>query len=90
MHESPDQTPSLTYYSLPCADKYCSPTRRAILSGRFPNHINPGGNGQAPVCSNYLPIHATLISEKLKLAGFGTHFIVSALAACCLRVVLLG
>jgi arylsulfatase B len=55
--------------------KYCSPTRRAILSGRFPNHLNPGGNGQAPVCSNYLPIDATLISEKLRSAGFGTHFI---------------
>ena len=59
----------------------CSPTRRAILSGRFPNHLNPyeawagGPNGQAPVCSNYLPIEATLISEKLRSAGFGTHFI---------------
>ena len=30
---------------------YCSPTRRSILSGRFPVHIT---GVQAPVCSNYL------------------------------------
>eukprot|EP01045_Picozoa_sp_COSAG04_P038831 COSAG04_NODE_10592_length_766_cov_0.535232_2_plen_111_part_01 len=55
--------------------KYCSPTRRSFLSGRFPTHINPGGNGQAPICSDYLPLRTTLLSEKLKSAGFGTHFI---------------
>ena len=33
------------------AYKFCSPTRRSILSGRFPVHIF---GEQAPVCSNYL------------------------------------
>ena len=46
-----------------------------VTRGRFPTHINPGGNGQAPICSDYLPLRTTLLSEKLKSAGFGTHFI---------------
>ena len=52
--------------------KFCSPTRRSILCGRFPVHIT--GN-QAPVCSNYLPIKFTLLPEKLKLAGYETHMV---------------
>ena len=44
--------------------KFCSPTRRSILSGRFPVHIT---GVQAPVCSNYLPLKFTLLPEKLKL-----------------------
>eukprot|EP01048_Picozoa_sp_COSAG05_P031186 COSAG05_NODE_11252_length_523_cov_0.537736_1_plen_152_part_01 len=43
--------------------KFCSPTRRSILCGRFPVHIT---GVQAPVCSNYLPLKFTLLPEKLK------------------------
>ena len=54
------------------AYKYCSPSRRSLLSGRFPVHIN---GQQAPPCSNFLPLQLTLLSQKLKLADFTTHFL---------------
>eukprot|EP00937_MAST-01D_sp_MAST-1D-sp2_P007960 g7960.t1 len=54
------------------AFKYCSPSRRSLLSGRFPVHIS---TNQAPDCSNYLPLPMTLLSGKLKRANFSTHFI---------------
>ena len=54
------------------AYKVCSPSRRSLLSGRFPVHIN---GHQAPDCSNFLPLEMTLLSGKLKSAGYGTHFI---------------
>jgi|EP01043_Picozoa_sp_COSAG02_P053075 arylsulfatase B len=52
--------------------KFCSPTRRSILCGRFPVHIS---GAQAPVCSNFLPLKFTLLPEKLKLAGYETHMV---------------
>jgi arylsulfatase B len=52
--------------------KFCSPTRRSILCGRFPVHIT---GAQAPVCSNFLPLKFTLLPEKLKLAGYETHMV---------------
>ena len=52
--------------------KYCSPTRRSFLSGRFPVHLS---GAQAPVCSNYLPLNVTLLSQKLQTAGVVSHFI---------------
>ena len=55
-----------------CCSTVCSPTRRSILSGRFPIHI---WGHQAPVCSNYLPLQFTLLPAKMKLAGFETHSI---------------
>ena len=48
---------------------YCSPTRRSILSGRFPVHIT---GVQAPVCSNYLceaPTAYPLPTLTLTLTG---------------------
>jgi arylsulfatase A-like enzyme len=51
---------------------YCSPTRRSILSGRFPVHL---GTYQAPVCSNYLPLQMTLLPAKLALANFSGHML---------------
>ena len=50
----------------------CSPTRRSILSGRFPVTL---GAGQANVCSDYLPLPFTLISEKLNRSGYACHFV---------------
>eukprot|EP00041_Stephanoeca_diplocostata_P013943 m.249525 g.249525 ORF g.249525 m.249525 type:complete len:537 (+) comp19525_c0_seq2:91-1701(+) len=55
--------------------KYCSPTRRAFLSGRFPVHMT---GMQAPTCSNWLPLDYTLLSQKLKAAPGSTwrnHFV---------------
>mmetsp|Transcript_33133 Transcript_33133/g.100191 ORF Transcript_33133/g.100191 Transcript_33133/m.100191 type:complete len:713 (-) Transcript_33133:78-2216(-) len=52
--------------------RYCSPTRRAFLSGRFPNHIT---NEQAGTCSNYLPIEVDILSQKLAKANYSSHFI---------------
>jgi arylsulfatase B len=52
--------------------KYCSPTRRSFLSGRFPVHLS---GAQAPVCSDYLPLNMTLLSQKLQSAGVTSHFI---------------
>eukprot|EP01047_Picozoa_sp_COSAG01_P060531 COSAG01_NODE_7430_length_3213_cov_2.737636_2_plen_298_part_00 len=54
------------------AYKYCSPSRRSFLSGRFPIHIS---GAQAPVCSDYLPLNFTLLSQKLQRAGMQNHFI---------------
>eukprot|EP00729_Bicosta_minor_P024842 gene24842-28585_t len=46
---------------------WCSPTRRAFLSGRYPTHIT---GTQAPQCSNFLPLQFTVLSEKLKAADY--------------------
>jgi arylsulfatase A-like enzyme len=51
---------------------YCSPSRRSLLTGRFPVHIS---GKQAPECSNFLPLPMTLLSKKMKQANFSTHFI---------------
>ena len=45
--------------------RYCSPTRRSFLSGRFPNRITtvqPDGSNH---CSDFLPLAFTLLPEKL-------------------------
>lgn len=62
--------------------KYCSPTRRSLLSGRFPVHLS---GAQAPVCSDYLPLNMTLLSQKLQAAGVVSHFI--GKGVCCIAVV---
>lgn len=51
---------------------WCSPTRRAFLSGRYVTHIT---GTQAPQCSNFLPLQFTILSEKLKAADYQSHFI---------------
>ena len=52
--------------------RYCSPTRRSMLSGRWPVHIT---GKQAPTCSNFLPLACTLLSEKLRAANYSSHFV---------------
>ena len=52
--------------------RYCSPTRRSMLSGRWPAHIT---GKQAPPCSNFLPLSCALLSEKLKLANYSSIFV---------------
>lgn len=46
---------------------WCSPTRRAFLSGRYVTHMT---GTQAPQCSNFLPLQFTILSEKLKAADY--------------------
>eukprot|EP00037_Helgoeca_nana_P025321 m.275779 g.275779 ORF g.275779 m.275779 type:complete len:533 (-) comp26910_c0_seq3:255-1853(-) len=55
--------------------KYCSPTRRSFLSGRFPVHMT---GMQAPICTNWLPLDYSLLSHKLKSHGttiWKNHFV---------------
>lgn len=59
-------------HHLPSVFKYCSPTRRGFLSGRYPVHMS---NAQAGVCSNWLPLEMTLLPQKLALANFTSHFV---------------
>ena len=50
----------------------CSPSRRSFLSGRYPVSIS---GQQADTCSDYLPLNFTLLSHKMKAAGFVNHFV---------------
>lgn len=55
--------------------RYCSPTRRSMLTGRFPNHITtvqPDGNN---MCSDFTPLAVDIMSEKLAGAGYQCHFV---------------
>eukprot|EP00937_MAST-01D_sp_MAST-1D-sp2_P002953 g2953.t1 len=55
--------------------RYCSPTRRSLLSGRFPNHITtvqPDGDN---LCSDFLPLNLTTLAEKLKTANYTNHYV---------------
>ena len=51
---------------------WCSPTRRAFLTGRYPAHIT---GTQAGTCSNLTPLQFTVLSEKLNRAGYESHFV---------------
>ena len=51
---------------------WCSPTRRAFLTGRFPVHVT---GTQAPTCSNLTPLQFTILSEKLAAVDYEAHFI---------------
>jgi hypothetical protein len=55
-------------------NKFCSPTRRSYLTGRFPVSVSMI---QAQPCENALPLGATLLSEKLKKAPtpWANHFV---------------
>lgn len=52
--------------------RYCSPTRRSFLSGRMPNRIT---TVQPEVCSDFLPLNFTILSEKLASVGYENHFV---------------
>ena len=59
---------------------YCSPSRASLLSGRLPIHVNDADTSQScynpkdPV-SGYtgIPRNMTVISAKMKEAGYATH-----------------
>merc|ERR1719158_506930 len=52
--------------------RYCSPTRRSFLSGRFPNQIT---TVQPNICGNFLPLEFDILPQKLAHAGYVSHFI---------------
>ena len=63
-----------------CADKYCSPTRTAIQSGRNPYHVNPLNaapeiyNPADPVSGMAaMPRNMTGMAMKMAAAGYKTH-----------------
>eukprot|EP00936_MAST-01D_sp_MAST-1D-sp1_P000982 g982.t1 len=56
--------------------RYCSPTRRSLLSGRFPNHISTAQPDGTNLCSDFLPLNVTTLAEKLKRgANYTNHFV---------------
>ena len=46
-----------------------------MLSGRLPNHITTVQPDGANLCSDFLPLAATLLSEKLTGGGYVSHFV---------------
>ena len=48
--------------------KYCSPTRRSLLSGRYPTHSGTANNNNAT-----MDLRFTSIATKLKGLGYATH-----------------
>mmetsp|Transcript_36903 Transcript_36903/g.80960 ORF Transcript_36903/g.80960 Transcript_36903/m.80960 type:complete len:523 (-) Transcript_36903:110-1678(-) len=51
--------------------KFCSPTRSAFISGRLPIHVNEANRNPQDVGG--VDLRMTLMSEKLKAAGYATH-----------------
>eukprot|EP00656_Telonema_subtile_P000083 TRINITY_DN10035_c0_g1_i2.p1 TRINITY_DN10035_c0_g1~~TRINITY_DN10035_c0_g1_i2.p1 ORF type:complete len:538 (-),score=120.73 TRINITY_DN10035_c0_g1_i2:189-1802(-) len=55
--------------------RYCSPTRRSFLSGRFPNHLTTVQPDGANMCSDFLPLNLSTIAEKLSSVNYSCHFV---------------
>jgi leishmanolysin-like peptidase len=55
--------------------RYCSPTRRSFLTGRFPTHVTTVQPDGANLCSDFLPLAAMILPEKLKEVGYISHFV---------------
>jgi len=55
--------------------RYCSPTRRSFLSGRFPTLLSTVQPDGANMCSNFLPLAFTTLPEKLASAGYQSHHV---------------
>jgi arylsulfatase I/J len=51
--------------------QYCSPTRSSFLSGRLPIHVNTVNRGPDQIGG--VDLRMTMISSKLKSAGYSTH-----------------
>ncbi|KAJ1449643.1 alkaline-phosphatase-like protein, partial [Pelagophyceae sp. CCMP2097] len=55
--------------------RFCSPTRRALLTGRLPTSLTTSQPDGADLCSDFLPLALPLVSEVLAAAGYACHFI---------------
>eukprot|EP00662_Eupelagonemidae_sp_cell21_P017701 gene17701-62317_t len=56
--------------------RWCTPTRSSFLSGRLPVHVfQASGHGAGGACNRHtgIPRNMTVISAKLKAAGYSTH-----------------
>ncbi|XP_065843285.1 arylsulfatase J-like [Oscarella lobularis] len=53
----------------------CTPTRGAIMSGRYPYHIGLQRGGIRPTRPYGLPLKITTIAQRLQTAGYSTHAI---------------
>lgn len=53
--------------------KMCTPSRTSVQSGRLPVHVN---TGLGDVCDDNtgIPYNMTGLAEKMKMAGYKTHF----------------
>ncbi|XP_077523166.1 arylsulfatase I-like [Amblyomma americanum] len=57
------------HYALPT----CTPTRAALLTGRYPYKLGIQGHGIRPLEPNGLPLGVTTLPEELKRKGYATH-----------------
>ena len=55
--------------------RFCSPTRRSLLTGRFPTSLTTVQPDGGDLCSDVLPLTAPLLSEVLGGAGYVSHFV---------------
>lgn len=55
--------------------RFCSPTRRSLLTGRFPTHLTTVQADTNDLCSDFMPLNATIISEKLLEKSYDSYFI---------------
>jgi len=55
--------------------KFCSPSRSSFLSGRLPFHVNIYNDDPTMIPGAGVPVNMTIISAKLKTAGYHSHFI---------------
>ena len=51
---------------------HCSPTRRSFISGRLPIHH---GEELSPTIADNVDLRWALVSDKLKHAGYATHWV---------------
>ena len=53
----------------------CSPTRAAIMAGRYPYHMGLA-NGVLKSCRPYgMPLNQTTLADELKKGGYATHIV---------------
>ena len=51
----------------------CTPSRAAILTGKYPIHLGMQHSFIDPYMPRYLPLNVTTLADELKLAGYSTH-----------------
>ena len=55
--------------------RFCSPSRRSLLSGRLPTSITTVQPDGDKLCSDFLPLATTTIAQKLSSVGYACHFV---------------